>query len=246
MVSPADFPRADEPIASNRGFVTRAWENFFLKLASAESNDQLAALYAALAARVADLESDEALNFQILGQGSISVNGIPQPGGVVIVTLANDSVAPGNTLYYGTGPTGLKGWHAVSTAIAVTSDLDKAVGSNGVTTIGLSAGVLASLALADSAIQSVVAGTNITVDSTDPQNPIISATSGGGIVETIVAGDGIAVDATDPANPIVSSDIALSLPFTLQSGASYIPLTSADELPFFLGNGSPSNIPMAP
>lgn len=31
-----------------------------------------------------------------------------------------------------------------------------------------------------SGVQSVVAGTNITVDSTDPQNPIVSATGGGG------------------------------------------------------------------
>lgn len=246
MVSPADIPRADAPIAANGGFATRAWVDFFLKLASAESSENLAALYAALAARVAELEEDEGLSFQIIGQGAVSVNGTPQPGGFVVISLDNDVDSPDNTMYYGTGPTGLKGWHAVSSAIAVTSDLDKAVGSNGVATIGLSAGVLASLALADSSVQSMVAGTNITVDSTDPQNPIISATSGGGIVETIVAGDGIAVDATDPANPIVSSDIALSLPFTLQSGASYIPLTSADELPFFLGNGSPSNIPMAP
>jgi hypothetical protein len=34
-------------------------------------------------------------------------------------------------------------------------------------------------ALADSAVQSVVAGANISVDSTDPQNPVISATGGG-------------------------------------------------------------------
>ncbi len=35
-------------------------------------------------------------------------------------------------------------------------------------------------ATADSAVQSVVAGTNVTVDNTDPQNPVISATGGGG------------------------------------------------------------------
>lgn len=32
----------------------------------------------------------------------------------------------------------------------------------------------------DSGIQSIVAGTNVTVDSTDPYNPIVSATGGGG------------------------------------------------------------------
>lgn len=300
MASPNDVPRVSEPIAAAGGYVTRAWVDFFLKLASSQSSEDLAALYQQLAARVEELEDGQAFNFQILGQQSIAVNGIPQPGGVVIITLQNDIAAPGNTAYYGTAPSGTKGWLPISGAFTVTSgDLVKTVGSDGVTnyelanvadsgngtllattfdakgrktgskaatitgtasqivvangdasaglpTLSLAAPVLASLAKADSAVQSVVAGSNITVDDTDPQNPIVSSTSGGGIVETIVAGDGISVDSTDPANPIVSSDIALSLPFTLQSGSSYIPLTVADELPFFLANGSPSNIPMAP
>lgn len=55
-------------------------------------------------------------------------------------------------------------------------------------------------------IQTIVPGTGIAVDDTDPDNPIVSATeSGGGIVESIVAGDNVQVDDTDPANPIVSS-----------------------------------------
>ncbi len=57
-------------------------------------------------------------------------------------------------------------------------------------------------------IESVVAGTNVTVDNTDPLNPIVSASGSGGgtgIVETIVAGTNVTVDSTDPANPIVSA-----------------------------------------
>lgn len=55
-------------------------------------------------------------------------------------------------------------------------------------------------------VQAVIAGDNITVDSTDPANPIVSAGSAGSsLVETVVAGDNIAVDSTDPANPIVSA-----------------------------------------
>jgi hypothetical protein len=38
----------------------------------------------------------------------------------------------------------------------------------------------ASLDRADSAVQSIVAGTNISVDATDPQNPIVSSTATGG------------------------------------------------------------------
>lgn len=138
MASPADVPRIAEPIAGNGGHVTRAWLDFFLKLASTQTEQNLAELYAQLAARVAGLEDGQSLSFQLLGQGSIGVQGIPQPGGAVIITLQNDDDAPGNTMYYGTGPTGAKGWFSVSSAIAGTADqIIKAVGPDGVVTLGL-------------------------------------------------------------------------------------------------------------
>jgi hypothetical protein len=61
-------------------------------------------------------------------------------------------------------------------------------------------------------VQSIVAGTNVTVDSTDPANPIVSASGGGGAgtVESVIAGAGVEVDNTDPANPIVASPLAAS------------------------------------
>lgn len=51
---------------------------------------------------------------------------------------------------------------------------------------------------------SIVAGTGITVDSTDPAHPIVAATGSGGGVASVVAGTGISVNSADPANPIVS------------------------------------------
>ena len=54
-------------------------------------------------------------------------------------------------------------------------------------------------ALADTAIQSVVAGSNVTVDNTDPRNPVVSASGGGG------GGSG---DVTGPSSS-VDSEIAL-------------------------------------
>lgn len=59
----------------------------------------------------------------------------------------------------------------------------------------------------DTGVLSVVAGTNVAIDDTDPKNPIVNASGGGGsgIVESVVAGDNVAVDSTDPANPVVSS-----------------------------------------
>jgi hypothetical protein len=78
-----------------------------------------------------------------------------------------------------------------------------------------------SLALADSSVQSVVAGTNVTVDDTDPRNPIVSATpGGGGGVSSVVAGAGIDVDASDPANPEVALDAASAASLALADSAT--------------------------
>lgn len=135
---PGEQPNWNEPIADQSGRATLAWRNYFLRLASVESDDELRALYEALAARVAALEAGGGGSFQILGQQSIAVNGIPQPGHVVIITLQGDEDSPGNTQYYGTGPDGAKGWFPVSGAIYVVSgELTKAVGTDGVTTLGL-------------------------------------------------------------------------------------------------------------
>ena len=54
-------------------------------------------------------------------------------------------------------------------------------------------------------VQSVVAGANITVDATDPANPIVAGPAPGGRVDSVVAGTNVTVDNTDPANPIVSA-----------------------------------------
>ena len=52
----------------------------------------------------------------------------------------------------------------------------------------------------DDIVNSVQAGVNVTVDNTDPNNPIVSATGDMGVAS--VSGDG--VDNTDPTNPILS------------------------------------------
>lgn len=49
----------------------------------------------------------------------------------------------------------------------------------------------------------ITAGSNITVDSTDPEHPIVSGEPAG--VQTIVAGSNVTIDNTDPENPIISS-----------------------------------------
>lgn len=56
------------------------------------------------------------------------------------------------------------------------------------------------------AVDAVIAGTNVTVDSSDPARPVVSASAAGGQVDSIVAGTNItSIDNTDPANPIINA-----------------------------------------
>lgn len=106
---------------------------------------------------------------------------------------------------------------ATITGTAQQIDVANGNAAAGMPTLELASEVLDSLGKADSAVQEVRPGTNVTVDNTDPRRPIISA-----------------------------SGSAPKFPFILQTGASYIPLTGASELPFFLSNGTASNIPVTP
>lgn len=58
-----------------------------------------------------------------------------------------------------------------------------------------------------SGIKEIVAGSNVTVDNSNPGYPVVSSTGGGGsgTVDSVVAGTGISVNNTDPANPIVTN-----------------------------------------
>lgn len=186
MPTPSEQPRSDQPVVDQRGLVTRAWQDYFLRMSSRSSQEDLAAIVAEIQRQVNELHDGQSLSFQIFGERSIIVNGVPQSGGVVIVTLEGDEDVPGNTRYYGTGPSGARGWFAVESAIAGTAgQILKTTGSDGVVTLSLDTAVIASLALADSAVQQVQAGSNITVDATDPRRPIVSATGGGGILPMV-------------------------------------------------------------
>lgn len=134
-MSQSDFsaqPRANEPIVGRDGLVTRAWRDYFARLAMAQSSDDLQQLYEALAARVAELAEGHSL--RIIGRNSVSTAGTS----VVEIQLVGDEAAPGNTEYYGTGPTGQRGFFPIASAIAVdTGELEKSVGTDGVITLGL-------------------------------------------------------------------------------------------------------------
>ncbi len=82
-------------------------------------------------------------------------------------------------------------------AVAVTNG----DGEAGNPVIGLTSAALASLALADTAVQEVRPGTNVTIDTTDPRRPVVSASGGGGVLPVvtgeIVAGQPVFLIADD-------------------------------------------------
>lgn len=217
MSNPALQPRHTERVVDPRtGIVTKAWADYFLRLSTQQSSDDLAQLYQQLAGRVSELEEGGALGFQIFGQDSIILDGSTQPGSVLIITLAGDQEAPGSTMFYGTGPAGVKGWYAVADALLGTAgQIVKTVGVDGVATLSLASEVLASLELADSAVQEVVAGAGISVDNTDLQRPVVSATASGGFVPFFIP-DGETF--TVPAN----AQALFTLPIELGDGSSIV------------------------
>lgn len=72
----------------------------------------------------------------------------------------------------------------------------------GVTVTNEAEGTRITIPGATGVLESVVAGTNVTVDNTDPVNPVINAS---GVLESVVAGTNVTVDNTDPANPIINA-----------------------------------------
>lgn len=69
---------------------------------------------------------------------------------------------------------------ATITGTAQQIDVANGDASAGLPALSLAAEVLASLDLADSAVQEVVAGAGVNVDNTDPRRPVVSATGGSG------------------------------------------------------------------
>jgi len=70
--------------------------------------------------------------------------------------------------------------------------------------LSLNTAVTASLALADTSVQSVQAGTNVTIDNTNPASPIINVSAGGQVNTVVGTVNEINVNNTDPVNPVLS------------------------------------------
>ena len=100
-------------------------------------------------------------------------------------------------------------------------------------------------AKADSAVQSVVAGTNVTVDNTDPQNPVVSASGGGGgmllgyakttATTTGTTSSTIPNDNTIPQDTEGAAYTALDLTYAPTSASSQLEIEVS--IPFISGAG---------
>ena len=100
--------------------------------------------------------------------------------------------------------------------------------------VGLSGTSIASLAKANSSIQTIVAGANIAVDATDPTNPIVSATGGGGGTVTSVGAIGSTGLSISGSPVTTSGSITYTLSTNLQGWSGIA--TAAKEDAFSKGN----------
>ncbi|WDI91913.1 hypothetical protein [Xanthomonas campestris] len=158
-----------------------------------------------------------------------------------------------------------KGRRTGSRAATITGTANQVSVANGnaaagLPTISLAAPVIASLAKADSAVQEVRAGTNVTIDVTDPRRPIVNA-SGGGAVSSVNARTGAvavpdfvskatAPTAADYGRPLINGDrwrnTGNGVLYTQQDGAwLYDNAASLSRyVPARLSSGTASPIPL--
>jgi hypothetical protein len=135
MAADPQLPRPQSAVIDSRDWATTEWYEFWRQLLEfARENGGTQEQLAAIEARLAEIEADLG-SASIVGLNSIFVTGTLADGSVQI-QLDGDVQSPGNTYYYGTGPTGVKGFFTVASAFTATQDgIELVTGSNGVTDI---------------------------------------------------------------------------------------------------------------
>lgn len=136
------IPRANSPFSNGDGCPTTGWYNYLrgLNVAATGTN--------------ADLLNDITIISDKLGSPDGTPQNIPPTTGIsrilgiasiaanrttiVSLSLVGDVALPGNTFYYGTGPSGAKGFFTIASAfLGAAGDITLTVGTDGVTTIDL-------------------------------------------------------------------------------------------------------------
>lgn len=125
-----DLPHVRDALLDAGGSASRAYYLFFERV-DANIKQALSDIVA-----LQDESGGGGISGNVTGSMSIQASGaLP---GVVVLYLAGDADAPGNTTYYGTNSTGVKGYYPVGSALLGTpGDITLTIGADGVTTIDL-------------------------------------------------------------------------------------------------------------
>ncbi|MEL6095926.1 hypothetical protein AAGG42_08545 [Stenotrophomonas maltophilia] len=137
------------------------------------------------------------------GNPTIGLEDVPDSGAGTLLAISKD----GKGRVTGTRP-------ATITGTAQQINVANGNAAAGLPTLSLAAEVLASLGKADSAVQEVRPGMNVTVDNTDPRRPIVSATAGGSVPYDIPSGQSFLVPLNQQA--------LFTLPINLGDGSSIV------------------------
>lgn len=102
------IPRANSPLIEKWGAPTSEWYQYW-EITGRVAVD-LSAIQSQVDALQAEVDGLPNTSFTITGLQSVQVIGQPA-GGNVTLQLLGDSVAPGNSMYYGTNSAGVKGYY---------------------------------------------------------------------------------------------------------------------------------------
>jgi hypothetical protein len=100
------IPRANAPISGSDA-PSREWYNYLKYLSTLTSPDDLQTEIDALQKQVNAIKG----GFTLKTIDSIAMTGSSEGGGLVQLSLVNDSNAPGNVMSYSTDLSGNQGWH---------------------------------------------------------------------------------------------------------------------------------------
>lgn len=114
------IPKPNSPVLDRYGNLERQWYDYLRTLASEESADTFTTELAELSAKVAALESPQAMA-QVTGLASIRTSG-SLASGKVTVQLVGDEQDPLPRTYYSTDADGTKGYHPLQPNVVALAD----------------------------------------------------------------------------------------------------------------------------
>lgn len=117
----ASIPRANAPISNSDGSPTREWYNYLRANLSPSGLTTVEGEITVIAEKLGSPDGTVQNIPPISAGGTIvaqqSIAAVGAFPGAVILSLVNDQASPGNTYFYGTSPTGSKGWVSLTTAL---------------------------------------------------------------------------------------------------------------------------------